>query len=492
MAESWHVAKAKTKLGPFSREQLKKLARAGRLLPSDMVLSAGSAKWVSANTVDGVFAAPEQPPTANPKRRTNGTDGGEAVSARRSRPNRAPEPSAAKPPAKRSVGKMALVGCAALAVLGCLVTGSASLAYYWFIEKAGPAAEERIVALGPKVNDSHDPPPVAPPTPKSEQPPVATPTPKSEQPPVATPKAGPPDPPQGDPVEKENGKSADKLDGKWFVARQEERGGLVPSIISRRLTMVIDGTTMNWYIGNPAPNFAATITVDEKLQTIDAKITRSSFVGKTMLGIYKFENDQLHMCWGEIGTNKRPEKYASTKPGGGAFNYTVYARTPAPKDAPPDFTKKDPPDKKQPPTGKPPKLADLKLTVPKGWEAKYLDIVVWRIAHGGFEPSISAIWLTSRSYPKDLDDLVKRMQNDDYFGNGMYLTSVTEKGKLPDGLYVLGKFKVGKDGKESKYVGFAIIRDFGGEELRFDSFSTSYDNAKLLREAVAICKSAKF
>src|SRR5260370_17042672 len=85
--------------------------------------------------------------------------------------------------------------------------------------------------------------------------------------------------------------------------------------------MVSDGHKMEWFIRNPAPNFAATLTIDEKKKTVDAKITRGSFIGKTMLGIYKLEKDKLHMCWGEIGTDKSPEKFASTKPGGGAFNY---------------------------------------------------------------------------------------------------------------------------------------------------------------------------
>ncbi len=155
-------------------------------------------------------------------------------------------------------------------------------------------------------------------------------------------------------------------------------------------------------------------------------------------------------------------------------------------EAPPDIGSKNPPG------GKRPKLADLKLTVPKGWEAKYSDAAIWRISHGGFVPSISAMWMVSSHYPKDLDDLVKKMQETDYFGNGMYLTSVSEKGKLPDGLHVVGKFKEGKAGKESKYIGFAIIRDFGGEKLIFECFSTSYDDAKSLKEAMDISKSAKF
>jgi uncharacterized protein (TIGR03067 family) len=462
MAESWHVAKAKTKLGPFSREQLKQLARAGQLLPSDMVLPAGAGKWVAASTVDGLFGSPEKPATESTKR-----------------PHPAAEPKAVRPSAQRSVGKTVVVGCAALAGLACLVTSSASVAfYYWFIAALEPNADSRVVALGAPAPGAHDPLPIAPPAAKPELPPVEP------------PKNDPPDPKQGSAAGQETAKSAEKLDGNWFVAHQEERGGPVPSIVSQRLSMVINGNTMEWYIGNPAPNFAATITIDEAKKTIDAKITRSSFIGKTMLGIYKFENGQLHMCWGEIGTDRRPEKYASTRPGGGAFNYTVYSRKPVARDAPSDLAKKDPPARKQPPTGKPPKLADLKLTVPKGWEAKY-DTAVWRISHEGFAPSIEALWLVSRNYPKNLDDLVKRLETEDYFANGLYLTSVTEKGKLADGLFVVGRFKL-KSEKEAKYIGFAIIREFGGEQLIFESFSPYYDDARLLKEAIDMCKSAKF
>src|SRR5262249_30160471 len=105
-------------------------------------------------------------------------------------------------------------------------------------------------------------------------------------------------------------------------------------------------------------------------------------------------------------------------------------------------------------SGKKPRLADLKFTLPKGWEAKYSDAVTWRISHGGFVPSISVWWMVSSRYPKDLDDLVKKLQETNYLGNGLYLTSVSEKANLSDGLYVVGKFKEGKAGKEAKYMGF--------------------------------------
>jgi uncharacterized protein (TIGR03067 family) len=126
---------------------------------------------------------------------------------------------------------------------------------------------------------------------------------------------------------KGDSKPPEKLDGKWFVVRQEHFGNVVPAIVAQRLSAVIDGNKMEWYIGNPAPNMAATITLDPEKKTIDAKVTRGSLNGKTMLGIYKVEDGKLHVCWAEIDA-KRPEKFATTKPGGGVFEYTVYSREP--------------------------------------------------------------------------------------------------------------------------------------------------------------------
>jgi uncharacterized protein (TIGR03067 family) len=303
------------------------------------------------------------------------------------------------------------------------------------------------------------------------------------------------DKPKSEPKEERQAKES--LDGRWQVTRQEEKGGLVPPIVSKRLSMVIEDGEMGWYIGNPAPNLTATITINAEKKTIDAEITRGSFFGKTMLGIYRLNKDTLEMCWGEIGTEKRPTKF-TTKPGaGGGFNYTIYKREKPIDDRPkPEGRQaKEPPNpaSNQTPAGKRPKLADLKFTLPKGWEAKHRDgSNTWDISHGGFTPSVTVGWALARDYPKDLNDYVERLQKKgDHFAYGLYWTSVTDKGKLPDGLYVVGKAQL-KDDKEARRIGFSFIRDLGGEKVLFESFSTYYDDAKLLKQAMDICKSAKF
>jgi len=62
MAEQWYVARDKDKFGPYTAARLKELAAQGRVLPTDMLHKEGEAKWVAANTVDGLFAAQVVPP----------------------------------------------------------------------------------------------------------------------------------------------------------------------------------------------------------------------------------------------------------------------------------------------------------------------------------------------------------------------------------------------------------------------------------------------
>lgn len=119
-----------------------------------------------------------------------------------------------------------------------------------------------------------------------------------------------------------------KLEGNWQVSRQEERGSLTPKPIIHNLRIVIEGEEIAWYIGNPASNQTADVKVDpsKEPKTIDAEITKGSLIGKKMLGIYKLEKDALEICWGEAGTDKRPQKF-TTRPGvGSGISYTTYKR----------------------------------------------------------------------------------------------------------------------------------------------------------------------
>lgn len=71
MADQWHVTRNQQRLGPFTSAQLRQMAADGSLLPTDLVLKAGSQKWVAASNVKGLFArevrsAPPPPPPLPP------------------------------------------------------------------------------------------------------------------------------------------------------------------------------------------------------------------------------------------------------------------------------------------------------------------------------------------------------------------------------------------------------------------------------------------
>jgi hypothetical protein len=62
--QQWFFTKNKQKVGPISLTELRQKAVAGEILPADMVLAVGAAKWVQASSVDGLFPAPA--PTFGP------------------------------------------------------------------------------------------------------------------------------------------------------------------------------------------------------------------------------------------------------------------------------------------------------------------------------------------------------------------------------------------------------------------------------------------
>ncbi|MBX9679109.1 MAG: DUF4339 domain-containing protein [Gemmataceae bacterium] len=67
MSAEWHYTKDGQQHGPMSAAELKALAQAGKLAPTDMVWKAGMAEWKVASSVKGLFpaSAPDAPPPAS-------------------------------------------------------------------------------------------------------------------------------------------------------------------------------------------------------------------------------------------------------------------------------------------------------------------------------------------------------------------------------------------------------------------------------------------
>ncbi len=63
-AGGWFYARGRKRQGPVTLPELWRLASAGLLRPDDMVLQAGSGRWVAAGSVPGLFPAPPALPTA--------------------------------------------------------------------------------------------------------------------------------------------------------------------------------------------------------------------------------------------------------------------------------------------------------------------------------------------------------------------------------------------------------------------------------------------
>lgn len=57
MSEQWYYTRNKQQQGPVTFDQLKQLAAAGQLLPTDMVWKEGLPQWLAASGVSGLFVA---------------------------------------------------------------------------------------------------------------------------------------------------------------------------------------------------------------------------------------------------------------------------------------------------------------------------------------------------------------------------------------------------------------------------------------------------
>lgn len=66
MAQEWHYAKDGERHGPISAEELKQLATAGDLLPSDLVWTEGKDEWKPASVIKGLFPKDESSKTGPP------------------------------------------------------------------------------------------------------------------------------------------------------------------------------------------------------------------------------------------------------------------------------------------------------------------------------------------------------------------------------------------------------------------------------------------
>jgi hypothetical protein len=166
--------------------------------------------------------------------------------------------------------------------------------------------------------------------------------------------------------------------------------------------------------------------------------------------------------------------------------------TVAPVTPPPEIPPAVPTSKEATP-GQPPRLRNLKLTLPMGWEARYsVNLVEWTVTKGA-PPDYPEVYITTilrTREPRDLAEFAqKALTNPDTRGMGYRWVKVTEKGELPDGFYVVGPVKLNTD-KAPRGTGFAMVRALGGQKLLFQCFKIN--DAAQRKEAMEWCKTASF
>jgi uncharacterized protein (TIGR03067 family) len=114
----------------------------------------------------------------------------------------------------------------------------------------------------------------------------------------------------------------EKLQGTWQIARMEREGERAPNIASGRLRMMFKGNQYAYLEGNKVLDHG-TITLDPSKtpKALDNKPESPIHKGETIPGIYRFDGDELDLCFAPAG-KERPTEF-KTKPGTKQFRYVL-------------------------------------------------------------------------------------------------------------------------------------------------------------------------
>jgi uncharacterized protein (TIGR03067 family) len=107
---------------------------------------------------------------------------------------------------------------------------------------------------------------------------------------------------------------AKKLEGNWRLTRKEYKGNLWPGVDIVKTGLFIEDGKILWTTdGKEAGGQRGDMSIDAgaKPTAIDVEITRGSFIGKKLLGIYEIKGDKLTICWSAPGADKRPTKFVT-------------------------------------------------------------------------------------------------------------------------------------------------------------------------------------
>jgi uncharacterized protein (TIGR03067 family) len=108
-----------------------------------------------------------------------------------------------------------------------------------------------------------------------------------------------------------------KLNGTYLMVRGEQDGKPLPEDTIQGIKMVMDGDKQTLIVGGERMVNTHHLDSTTKPKSIDAKPTGGPYKDKTLLGIYRIEDDEFTVCFAAPG-KERPKDF-TTKSGTGTF-----------------------------------------------------------------------------------------------------------------------------------------------------------------------------
>jgi len=120
------------------------------------------------------------------------------------------------------------------------------------------------------------------------------------------------------------------LQGTWRAVLQESKGKFHVYSGETRFMVAKDHVRFVYSDGLFQEKATARVIYKESASYIDLTFSSGDFRGKTVLGIYKIEDDRLYLCFADPGDVKRPRKFGVGS--GGGKRYIVFKKMPEKSD----------------------------------------------------------------------------------------------------------------------------------------------------------------